>query len=72
MRWTRRKPENGATRVVRKFLLIPLRLEGETRWLETADIRQKAMGTSMIGEPPHPDSVEWVNIGWVRAAGDKT
>jgi hypothetical protein len=34
------KTEQGAKRVIRKFLWLPLKLEGQVRWLETANIRQ--------------------------------
>jgi hypothetical protein len=38
MRWQNPKP--GETRVIKKFLWLPVTLDDETRWLETAEIKQ--------------------------------
>ncbi len=34
------KTGQGARRVIKKFLWLPLKLDGQLRWLETAKIRQ--------------------------------
>lgn len=33
------KPQYGDTKVIHKFLIFPLRLNNETRWLEYATIK---------------------------------
>lgn len=43
MRWLDKTPENGATRIIRIFLLFPRTINFETHWLEMAHIRQKFM-----------------------------
>lgn len=35
------EPEHGATRIVSRFLWLPLTMDHETRWLEWALIRQE-------------------------------
>lgn len=40
MRWTNEKPVEGTMRVISKFLFFPRTIQGETRWLERAGIRQ--------------------------------
>lgn len=35
-----KRPENHTRRTIRKFLIIPLSLGNETRWLENAEIEQ--------------------------------
>lgn len=38
MKWTQPPaPKPGQTRIVRRFLWLPLNLQGETRWLERAE-----------------------------------
>ena len=39
MRWKEPKPKD--TRVKRKFLIIPRTFNGETRWLEFANIKEE-------------------------------
>jgi hypothetical protein len=39
MRW--KKPNDGDTRIFRTFLFLPRTLNGETRWLEKARIKQR-------------------------------
>lgn len=37
MRWIKRKfPTEGSERIVEKFLILPVTISGETRWLEKA------------------------------------
>lgn len=53
MRW--RKPAMGAERVRTAFLLLPKRIGGETRWLETATWVEEWVG----------DGFWWVDRRWV-------
>jgi hypothetical protein len=46
---------NGHTRVIRRFLLFPLILDYELRWLEFADISQ-------VYKKEYPG--RWVNSHW--------
>lgn len=39
MKW--RMPFDGQTRIVKRFALFPIRLQGECRWLEMCYIEQK-------------------------------
>lgn len=45
MRWhdkpKKKPPEDGTTRVVRRFLFFPLCLKSEYRWLEFVKIKQR-------------------------------
>ncbi len=53
MRWKRKKkPKFGSRRVIKRFLLTPLCLNGEFRWLEWAYIEQ------MFGLR------YWINMHW--------
>lgn len=40
MRWLDTTPKHGTIRMITKFLFLPLTINGETRWLEVANIRQ--------------------------------
>jgi len=40
MRWNKSTPRNGQSRYISRFLIFPLKLNGETRWMERAEIRQ--------------------------------
>lgn len=37
MRW--KEPQQDDIKIIRKFLLLPLTINGETRWLEIAKIK---------------------------------
>ena len=39
MRWS--LPRDGEVRIVRRFALFPIGIDGEYRWLETCYIKQK-------------------------------
>ena len=63
------KPEytKGDTRVVKRFLLFPLRIDNEIRWLETARIVQEYMATTCFDPDGHSfDCYKWRNIGWIK------
>lgn len=69
MRWknkTNTPPKIGDTRVVRKFLLFPKSLSGETRWLEKANIIQKLIESCHpcvgVGAPVHCE--RWIDVDW--------
>ena len=67
MRW-KQKPEvfeeftDGDIRVVRKFLWRKTTLNGETRWLEFADIRYGCWISK--GKYRHCNAPHWVELGW--------
>ncbi len=52
-------PKIGDERIIRKFLLLPYRLDDEVRWLETASILQRR-------EAEYDSSIYeyWQNISW--------
>lgn len=73
----RRKSEKrtiGDTRIISKFLLCPTTIDGETRWLEKAKIKQTAVfdtGDTHFGYGyvPTPKGLtlkyKWKNTKWV-------
>lgn len=56
-------PRHGDTRVVKRFLLLPLALRGEMRWLETAYIRQQYISKYIIWTRPF-----WWSRSWTTEA----
>lgn len=56
MRWP--NPKLGDCREVRGFLWLPMTLNGETRWLETASWRE-VYGRSFFGW-------EWIPRNWTE------
>lgn len=69
MRWTTKKesPSLGQQRITCKFIWLPLSLQGESRWLEFADIVQ--IYRSYTGFMPHVgpvDCVGWRNLKWAE------
>ena len=67
MRWKQpTEAKLGDERTVRRFLWWSLTLEGETRWLERASIRQVYQKTkywySSLQMSFYRD--EWVDVGW--------
>jgi hypothetical protein len=63
MRWLEPTPKQ--TRIVHRFLLLPLTLNGETRWLEMAAITQEWYTTPIMfaGIAPHI-CAHWQDKGW--------
>ena len=47
-------PEHLEIRIIKEFLIIPIIINNERRWLEFANIQQQYL--SYFG---------WMNIGWV-------
>ena len=47
MKW--KHPKDGQKRIIKKFALFPIRLNGETRWLETVYILQKYLDGNSCG-----------------------
>jgi hypothetical protein len=41
MRWTKKYLEHGERRIIRTYLLLPKSIDGEVRWLESANILQQ-------------------------------
>ena len=68
MRWqTKNKtiPKENEKRIISKFLFIPIKLEGEWRWLEIATIEQLYVETVLYDYGmPHPDG-RWVDIKFI-------
>lgn len=67
MRWKEKPiPKEGSERIVKRFLILPLLLCGEWRWLETAFIKQKFLyvydGYSAFGA--------WANREFVNEKGE--
>ena len=56
MRLNTRRPVSGDIRTVTMFLLFPKTINGETRWLEHADIKQEWR--------PNYTGSEWADIKW--------
>lgn len=57
MRWKKKKaPDYGDRRIISEFLFFPKTLDGETRWLESAKIRQSYHPGSVLGG--------WVDQEW--------
>lgn len=56
-------PTSGSSRIIRKFLFLPLRIKREVRWLEFAHIKQIRMdawfGSSRV-HPAYWEDVEWI------------
>lgn len=69
MRWkvrSKEEPELGETRLIRKFLLFPKRINDEWRWLERALIYQKYISRrALIPEVRHPIYIKcWRDSSW--------
>jgi hypothetical protein len=61
MRWGKLKNhKKGQTRVIIKFLWKPVTLQGQTRWLELAKVKQ---WSNM-----YADLLEWEDIEWADDA----
>ena len=62
MRWKASlELDQGAMRIIKRFLFLPVCLEDEWRWLETAYIKQR------VEKVPFPFSLKeykWRNILW--------
>lgn len=59
MRWGQLKiRERGQTRIVFKFLWRPLKLQGQTRWLEMAKVKQ---WSDMYADIPKWEDIEWAD-----------
>ena len=41
MRWCKNKPNINDIKIKRKFLFTPIKINGEVRWLEFANIKYK-------------------------------
>ncbi len=58
MRWGQLKVrEKGQTRIIFKFLWLPLKLQGQTRWLEMVAVKQWSN--------PFAYMTRWEDIAWV-------
>lgn len=64
MRWKSKQtkvPEIKDTRVVSRFLWLPLSLNGETRWLEWAEIIQEYLNDTCLNPEYY-----WVDKEWKK------
>ena len=62
MRWKRKKPKVGDSRVIVRLLLFPKTLEGETRWLEICPIIQ----IYEIYFDGHSNITNWHSRKWAK------
>lgn len=59
MRWGQLKiREKGQTRIVFKYLWLPLTLQGQTRWLELAKVKQ---WSNMYADITKWEDIEWAD-----------
>lgn len=66
MKWTAKSKSKPTERIITRFLLFPRTIDGETRWLEVARIRQRYQLRWLA------DSYEgWIDSEWIDA-NDKT
>jgi hypothetical protein len=66
MRWIKKpKPQIDDTRIVTRFLFFPKCIDGECRWLETAQIKQR-YDPGQNGYPPLY-FMEWVDDCWLKS-----
>ena len=66
MRWkVNKKPKEYETRIVERFLLLPVTLNNEKRWLETARIEQKYIYTYTYDNGFANPIGNWVNIKFI-------
>ena len=67
MRWQTPRPKEisiGDKRIIKKFLIIPCTINGETRWLERAEIEQEAVITCSYDIEQGGEGYAWRNIEW--------
>ena len=57
MRWNTPEKVYTGTRVIKRFLLFPRTINGETRWLEWAEIEQENI---LYMDCDHWEDVEWI------------
>lgn len=66
-----RKPIEGETRIIERFLILPKLIKGEWRWLERAKWRQVVMLLTSLspgsGYSPGQRYPTWVDKEWLRA-----
>lgn len=59
MRWkTKPEPKFRETRTVRRFCFLPWTFDGETRWLEFAEIKQEYLKCFLA------EGYYWKDRGW--------
>lgn len=64
MRWKSAKRQNTDTRVKRKFLFIPRTFDGETRWLEFANIKEDYVQYLVIEDWGPDFAYGWCETGF--------
>lgn len=64
MRWNNATPPSlGDTRIVKRFLLFPIRLGDESRWLEVAIIKQTFVAHDLF---PRSQPGYWKDTSWTE------
>jgi hypothetical protein len=53
----------GSTRIITKFLWLPVTIDFQIRWLEWANIKQMCRRT--VGGEVSDDGYYWQNIEWI-------
>lgn len=62
MKWKRLSPsEPGSLRIVKRFLLVPICLGEECRWLESVEIVEQA---KRFMTSDYHEVIEWIPIRW--------
>jgi hypothetical protein len=64
MKWYDNKPTQGQKRKKTKFLFLPKKLKGETRWLEFATIWQVGTLCSYTVDGYLNQRLCWKDVGW--------
>ena len=62
MRWKQERPKEGSERIIKRFAIVPLCLNGSCRWLETVYVLQKL--ERHLGD--YGACYRWVDVRWAR------
>ena len=70
MRWnkiTANPIKAGDTRVINKFLFLPIEINKQSRWLEFVAIEQECyIGTCLVPDGMSYSCIKWKNKQWVN------
>lgn len=71
MKWTTKSKSKPTERIITRFLLFPRTIDGETRWLEVARIRQEYIAALDVYGNGTNGFEGWLDSEWIDA-NDKT